>query len=235
MCSPAVAWTDMRGAVRGRGLGCRRYTRVVPRHDTSDVDPAAVARLAATMGVDLGALSLDGLTRFAQLFLAWNQRINLGGDFAAGELVARHFLDSFAASRAIGHGQSVIDVGSGGGLPAVPLAVIRDDLRFQLCEPTAKKVAFLRTAVRELALGGRVGVRSGRIEPGASTGSLADVAMSRATFAPAVWLDLGLGLVRPGGTVLVYATGPENWGTRVPVSDDAYAPGRRLVTFRRAA
>lgn len=204
----------------------------MPGQDRTTIE-AAIARLAAAMLMELGGSSLERLTQFAELFLTWNQRINLGGDFGSSELIERHFLDSFVASRVIGRGQSVMDVGSGGGLPALPLAAIRPDLRLELYEPTGKKVAFLRTAVRELGLGGQVAVRSTRIEPEAPGAASADVAMSRATFAPPVWLELGLRLVRPGGSVLVYATGPDGWGARAAEKEELYAPGRRLVVFRR--
>jgi 16S rRNA (guanine527-N7)-methyltransferase len=105
----------------------------------------------------------------------------------------------------------VIDVGSGGGLPAIPLALLRPELAFELCEPIAKKAAFLRTALRELDLGGRATVRTARgetvakeIEKGGPRAF--DVAISRATLAPEKWLALGRRLVRPGGRVFVLTT-----------------------------
>src|SRR5436190_1727343 len=98
----------------------------------------------------------------------------------------------------------VADVGSGGGLPAIPLAVLCPNLHFQLLEPVAKKTAFLRTAVRELGLGERVTVTAKRAETIAPAEF--DVAMSRATLPPPEWIQLATQLVRPGGRIFVLAS-----------------------------
>jgi 16S rRNA (guanine527-N7)-methyltransferase len=102
-------------------------------------------------------------------------------------------------------GASLIDVGSGGGLPALPFALVRPDVGVTLLEPRAKRVAFLRTAARELHAG-RVTVQRGRLE------DLADGvfgwACSRATLPPPQWLAAGRRLVAPAGRVLLFAAGP---------------------------
>jgi len=78
--------------------------------------------------------------------------------------------------------------------------VLRPRLSITLVEPIAKKAAFLRTAIRELGLGDRALVHVGRGETVArETPRGFDVAISRATLAPARWLVLGAKLVRPGG------------------------------------
>jgi 16S rRNA (guanine527-N7)-methyltransferase len=148
------------------------------------------------------------LSAYAGSLLRWNARINLTAARSIEMLVRDHFPDAFALARKLEQPGRAIDVGSGGGLPALPLALLRPRLTLELCEPIAKKAAFLRTAVRELALGDRVSVRVERGEAVAreiaSDGSRAfDVALSRATLAPHKWLALGTRLVRPGGRVFV--------------------------------
>ena len=136
-----------------------------------------------------------------------------------------------ALARRLDHPARVVDVGSGGGLPAIPLALLRAELTVALVEPIAKKAAFLRTAIRELEIGDRVSVRVTRGEALAQTivadpGSAFDVAISRATLAPQKWLALGARLVRPGGRVFALATAdalPE-LGDR-----DVYFEGRRAL------
>ncbi len=88
-------------------------------------------------------------------------------------------------------------------------------------EPLNKKVAFLRTAVRELGLGATVSVEPRRVEALAPVSF--DVAMSRATFPPDEWVRQAVKLVRPGGRVLVL-TVP---GTRLAGRRVSYFDGRR--------
>lgn len=173
------------------------------------------------------------LGRFGELLLEWNARINLGGPRLEEELVVRHFVDAFAASTRIPAGAHVADVGSGGGLPAIPLALTRPDLSLELFEPVGKKVAFLRTAVRELALASRVKVHPQRVDvsvPSPLRGQF-DVAMSRATWAPDRWLPVGRALVRAGGQVLVFATGLEDPPLPTPHGQLVYAADRQLLSF----
>lgn len=76
----------------------------------------------------------------------------------------RHVLNSIALSRAIPEGATVVDVGSGAGLPGIPLAILRPELRVTLLEPLLRRVNFLNLAVEELGLAERVQVVRGRAE-----------------------------------------------------------------------
>ncbi len=102
------------------------------------------------------------LARFLALLLAANRRMNLVSAGAARpeELITRHLFDAlfglgFVPARRPA-GLALLDIGSGGGLPALPLLVVRGDLRATLVESTAKKSRFLAEACRELALGAEV-------------------------------------------------------------------------------
>jgi 16S rRNA (guanine527-N7)-methyltransferase len=193
----------------------------------------ALERQAATWSVACGPTELDALVRHATLLMTWNARINLTGATSLEDLVAQHLPDSFAlASRLPPDGPaSAIDVGSGGGLPALPLAVLRPLLKLRLIEPIAKKAAFLRTAVRELSLRERVTVVNARAEKAGS--STFDVAISRATLPPAEWMALGGHLVAPGGHVFVLASeGSEPGPPPPPLTLAAripYLDGRRIL------
>ena len=165
---------------------------------------------AERFGVALPAGARDALVAYADLLLTWGERINLTAAKSLDALLADHVPDSFAlAARLNRRGEvplEVIDVGSGGGLPAVPLALLRPADRFTLVEATGKKVAFLRTAVRATGLGDRVRVEHRRVgRPGADTGTF-DVAVSRAMLAPGEWMRLARHLVRIGGSVFCLAT-----------------------------
>jgi 16S rRNA (guanine527-N7)-methyltransferase len=185
----------------------------------------ALQALGRRWGVPCEPVQTEALVRFAALLLQWNQKINLTGAKSIGALAADHFPDAFALARRLGEPARLVDVGSGGGLPALPLALLRPGLVVRLCEPIAKKGAFLRTAIRELGLGDRASLDSRRGEELAQAGERFDVAISRATFEPAAWLALGRQLVQPGGRVFVLTVpGVELGGAR-----ELYAEGRRAL------
>ena len=193
--------------------------------------PAAAAALVRAQAEAWNAPcdddQLAALLSYAESLLRWNARINLTAAPSIDVLVAEHFIDAFALARKLEQPARAIDVGSGGGLPAIPLAVLRPSLTITLVEPIAKKAAFLRTAIRELGLGDRVSVHVGRGEAVAKeTPRAFDVAISRATLAPARWLPLAVKLVRPGGRVFALTTAdalPEQPGREI------YFDGRRAL------
>jgi 16S rRNA (guanine527-N7)-methyltransferase len=188
---------------------------------------ALVRALAAAWNAPCDDIQIAALASYAELLLRWSERINLTAARSIDVLVGEHFPDAFALARKLDQPARVIDVGSGGGLPAIPLAVLRPRLVLTLVEPIAKKAAFLRTAIREVALGDRASVHVGRGEAVAKeTPRAFDVAISRATLAPARWLLLGAKLVRPGGRVFALTAAdalPEQ------PSRETYFDGRRAL------
>jgi 16S rRNA (guanine527-N7)-methyltransferase len=204
-----------------------------------DAFRGALERVASAWSVPCDAAQRDAIARYADLLLTWTTRINLTGAVSLDELAADHLPDSFAlASRLHDSGTlSGIDVGSGGGLPAIPLAVLCPELSLRLLEPIAKKAAFLRTAIRELGIGPRLTVdprRSQAVAP-----ATFDVALSRATLPPPQWLAAAAGLVRPGGRAFLLASGTADWSSPPPTlsvtGQWSYADGRRwLVELVRA-
>lgn len=143
------------------------------------------------------------ISLYMNRLLEWNRRVNLTGARTDVELLRDHLPDSFALSRFVTDGCNVIDVGSGGGLPAIPFAILRPDCRITLLEPRAKRVAFLNTAVRVCGCKNASVVRE-RLEGFEFSGF--SVATSRATFAPDEWLEKGRRLVEPGGRVVLLTT-----------------------------
>ena len=200
---------------------------------TESLDADRVDSVASRLGLGLDSGILDRLTRYGDLFLRWNERINLGGRISADELVERHFLDAFAVARFVGLEDSVVDVGSGGGLPVIPLALVREKAAFEIYEPIAKKVAFLRTVVRELGLGSRVKIRPEKVQEALAPALVRrfDVATSRATFSPSKWLGMGRNLVRRGGKVIAFGTDEDPGECPTPLEELRYALNRRLLVF----
>lgn len=164
--------------------------------------------LAAT----LQALALppaieEMLNEFIILFNKWNRRINLSAARTDHEL-QDHIIDSLhvvphlrddAATASRSPPMRVLDVGAGGGLPAVIAAICLPDTHITALEPVHKKHAFLRTVARELSLE-NLAPYAERVERHPHHDY--DAAMSRATFDLRAWLVLGLGFIRTGGLVL---------------------------------
>jgi 16S rRNA (guanine527-N7)-methyltransferase len=144
------------------------------------------------------------ILRYAELLLEWNRSINLTGARTL-EQVDALIADSGALLAAPWAGITrVIDVGSGGGLPAVPLAVAMPEVRFTLLEANARKCAFLEHVAGTLRLANVV-IAAGRAEELGHRPALReqfDRAISRAAARPEVLLELALPFVRTGGDLV---------------------------------
>jgi 16S rRNA (guanine527-N7)-methyltransferase len=81
----------------------------------------------------------------------WNHRFNLTGLDVAGEMISRHLLDSLAIAPYV-VGERVLDVGTGAGLPGIPLAIYYPDKTFTLLDSNHKKHIFVKQAIRQLTL-----------------------------------------------------------------------------------
>ncbi len=168
---------------------------------------ALLTKVAGAWPVSLDGAQRECLAGFVRLLLRWNARINLTGARTDEDVVGEHLPDSFAMAHVVPPRAMVLDVGAGGGFPAIPFAVLRPDCAVNLLEPRAKRAAFLRTAARELGLA-RVTVEAIRVEDlGASRGTF-DVTSSRATFALGRWVEIAPRLVKPGGRILLFANDP---------------------------
>ena len=119
------------------------------------------------LGLLLSNAQAETLARFAALLLRWNAVHNLTAIRSPAEVLTHHLLDSLSIvpeiSRICSGAGQVLDVGAGGGLPGIPLAVVLPQLRITLLDKVQKKVAFLSQAKLELALA-NVECLHGRVE-----------------------------------------------------------------------
>jgi len=103
------------------------------------------------LGVTPGKEQIVRLSGYLRLLEKWNRAFNLTAIRDLEEMVALHVLDSISA-RSYWHGLSVVDVGTGAGLPGIPLAIFEPGRHFFLLDSGGKKVRFVKHAVGELAL-----------------------------------------------------------------------------------
>ncbi len=162
-----------------------------------------LTRGAAMLGIAIPAQAVDLLERYADRLLAWNRKVNLTAITAPAEVAEKHVLDSLLAGRSLGGARTLLDIGSGAGLPGIPLACTRADLEVVCCDSVAKKVAFVKAVAVELGLRGVRGVvaRAGGA-PDREGLFRAEIVVSRALADPESWVPLGKSYLAPGGTLL---------------------------------
>ena len=131
----------------------------------SGMGGAAAQQLAqglAAMGLEVPAAAQEKLLAYAALLEKWNKTYSLTALRGADKAVSHHLLDSLAVLPHVPAG-TLLDVGSGGGMPGIPLAIVLPELTVTLIDSNSKKTAFLRQAAIELRLS-NVNVHCGRVE-----------------------------------------------------------------------
>ncbi|HEX5757549.1 MAG TPA: 16S rRNA (guanine(527)-N(7))-methyltransferase RsmG [Arenimonas sp.] len=139
------------------------------------------------------------LLTYLALLARWNQTYNLTAIREPAEMVTRHLLDSLAMAPFVSDGK-LADLGTGPGLPGIPLALARPGLQVALVESNGKKARFLREAVRQLGLS-NARVLEMRAEAVPEAGSYAQIT-ARALDTLAGILEVGGHLLAPGGRLL---------------------------------
>ncbi|HKO45025.1 MAG TPA: 16S rRNA (guanine(527)-N(7))-methyltransferase RsmG [Pyrinomonadaceae bacterium] len=124
----------------------------------------ALQASAADYGVRLDQESLDGLCAYYEILNSWNARLHLVAPTSPAEFATRHVLESLTILQDLDDNALVADVGSGGGLPIVPVLIVRQDIRATLVESSRKKAVFLREALKETKIAGRGTVINDRFE-----------------------------------------------------------------------
>ena len=209
--------------------------------------------LRRTLESGLAELALDAalaapLLDYLALLARWNRTYNLTAVRDPHAMVVKHLLDSLAMHPFVDAlavtGGALADLGTGAGLPGIPLAIVKPGLRVTLVESNGKKARFLREAVRTLGLKD-VRVAESRIETFDEPGAYAAITARALASLPLI-LELGGHLLRPDGQLLAMkgihpadeiAALPAGW--TVQASHLLRVPGldaeRRLVVVGRAA
>jgi len=159
------------------------------------------------LGIELTAAHIDAFAAYLDLLLDWNRRVNLTSITDPAEVAALHFLDSLTCLTVapLRWNIRLLDVGSGAGVPGIPLAIVRPDLEVTLLESVRKKCRFVEAAVALLGLRW-VSVDCRRAEEAGQDPARReafDIAVTRAVAHAAVAAELCLPLVRIGGLAMV--------------------------------
>jgi 16S rRNA (guanine527-N7)-methyltransferase len=174
---------------------------------------ALLGNALAAFSLDLTDLQQGRLARFLAELDAWRRRVNLTGRLSSEDLVS-HALESAAGAALLPLHGAVVDIGTGGGFPGVPLAILRPDLSVTWLEPRERRAAFLRHVARALPVENAV-VQAARAEdlPESGFAFATSRAVGMETLEPVRFL-------RPGGGLLLWTT--------VPKAADPPPPGFEL-------
>lgn len=165
--------------------------------------------VARSLEAGLAALALDTtlaapLLDYLALLTRWNKTYNLTAVRDPHEMVSKHLLDSLAmhpfVDPLLATDGALADLGTGAGLPGIPLAIVKPGLRVTLVESNGKKARFMREAIRQLGLNG-VRVAESRIEAFDESGAYAAITARALATLPLI-VELGGHLLRPGGQLL---------------------------------
>jgi 16S rRNA (guanine527-N7)-methyltransferase len=159
-----------------------------------------LSRGLAALGVDLPPPAQEKLLAFATLLGKWNKVYNLTALRDEEQVVSHHLLDSLAVLPHLGNAKRLADIGSGGGLPGIPLAIALPDMQVALVESNQKKSAFQQQAKIELGLA-NLSVHCERVEAWMPE-EKCDVVVSRAFSDLAEFVRLSGHLLAEGGALL---------------------------------
>lgn len=158
---------------------------------------------ARKAGLTLESDQIRCLTAHARELISWNKKMNLTA-IRTPELIAeKHFVDALAVSRFFTDEKRVMDMGSGGGFPAIPLKVMHPEISFVLADAVRKKVTFLNHVIRTLGLKD-IRAEHARVEDMARDRELAgtfDAVVSRGFARLETFASLALPMLRPGGAI----------------------------------
>lgn len=176
---------------------------------------AVLAEGIAAMQLDVSPAQQEKLMDYLALMFKWNAVYNLTSLRDPMQMVTHHLLDSLAAVPAFTRARNVLDVGSGGGLPGVVLAIVRPDMKVSMIDTVHKKTAFLTQVKAELELT-NVTVYTARVEQ-LQVSDKFDVITSRAFADLSDFVNWSCHLLADGGRyIALKGVAPKDEQERIP-------------------
>ncbi len=159
------------------------------------------------MGLELSEEQRQRLMRFLTLLMRWNRTYNLTAVRDPLEAVTRHLLDSLAVLPYLA-GSPVLDLGTGPGLPGIPLAIAQPSAHFVLLDSNGKKIRFVRQAALELELEGIEAIQA-RMESYRPPRKFATIVSRAVTELETLWQVAEPLLASPGRLLIMKGRRPE--------------------------
>lgn len=159
---------------------------------------------AGKIDIQIDPQKIDQFAIHAIELIEWNRRTNLTAVTDPGEVAVKHFLDSIAPAPIIPPAASLLDIGSGGGFPGIPLKILIPSLSVTLIDASRKKVSFLKHVIRSIKLKD-IEARHVRAEDLAKNSAFAnafDVIVSRALSAMDTFVLMALPLLAKDGMIM---------------------------------
>jgi 16S rRNA (guanine527-N7)-methyltransferase len=196
---------------------------------------------ANEMGIDLDESQLDVLWRYGVMLRERNEHVNLTSVDSPEGILSIHMLDSLSIAMDLGAAERLIDVGTGGGFPGIPLAVACPERKFMLIDGTQKKIRFVAESIAALDIRNAEALAE-RAESFQGEKNF-DVVISRAVGPLADFVRNSGPLAAPGGRLLAMKgklpedelrAMPRGWTTQVkPLKVPGLDAERHLVTITR--
>lgn len=159
---------------------------------------------AKELGLEINTRLTAQFSTHALELVRWNRKINLTSITEPRDVALKHFLDSLAAARFIPENARLLDIGSGGGFPGIPLKILKPSVTVLLIDGARKKASFLKHVLRTLELE-RIEARQARaeslIEDPAFSNSF-DIVISRALSSLALFVEMAVPLLAAHGAVI---------------------------------
>lgn len=162
-------------------------------------------KIFSNNGIELSDSEEEKFEKYYSLLTEYNAKFNLTAITDKNDVIIKHFIDSLLCIKKIGGG-NLLDIGSGGGFPAIPIKIMKGDINLTMLEATGKKCEFLKVVIGELGLK-NVSVVNGRAEDYAKKQGFResfDFCTARAVARLSTLSEYALPFVKKGGTFIAF-------------------------------
>ena len=163
-----------------------------------------IAEGAGALGIELSSAQIEKLSCHATELLRWNRKINLTRISDPVEMAVKHYVDSLACVPYVPDGATILDIGTGGGFPGVPVAVAAKPGNVLMIDSVRKKISFLQQAIRLMKLHNSEArhIRAQELKDQSGYGEFFDIVVCRALTGIDHIIELAFPLLKNGGAVV---------------------------------